>query len=215
MPFKGSELPRTEIARQLGVDAVLDGAITVSKRSAQEPGTVRLDATLIAAGSGAKLWSGFAVRRRGESAALLSDVARSMAGRCARQVTKDEAVRLRQVRVTNPAAEEAYLQGRLHLAGYGKEARESRAASRFSGRSTPIRAMRRRMPRLRLPTSSWRASPACRMREARLSARAEIRKALETGEDIAEAHAAEADLKFLYDWDWDGAEQRAADEAST
>ena len=59
MPFKGSDLPRTEIARQLGVDAVLDGAITVSNDSPQGPGTVRLDATLIAAGSGAKLWSGF------------------------------------------------------------------------------------------------------------------------------------------------------------
>ncbi len=122
MPFKGSGLPRTEIARQLGVDAVLEGAITVSNASPEGPGTVRLDATLIAAGSGARLWSGFAVRRRGESAALLSDVARSMTRAVRAQVTKDEALRLRQVRVTNPAAEEAYLQGRLHLAGYGKEA---------------------------------------------------------------------------------------------
>jgi serine/threonine-protein kinase len=38
-------------------------------------------------------------------------------------------------------------------------------------------------------------------------ARAEIRKAFETGEEIAEAHAAEADLRLLYDWDWAGAEQ--------
>ena len=33
MPFKGSELPRTEIARQLGVDAVLDRAITLCRKT--------------------------------------------------------------------------------------------------------------------------------------------------------------------------------------
>ena len=31
-------------------------------------------------------------------------------------------------------------------------------------------------------------------------------KAFENGDDIAEAHAAEADIRFLYDWDWVGAE---------
>ena len=38
-------------------------------------------------------------------------------------------------------------------------------------------------------------------------AKGEIRKAFETGEDIAEAHAAEAALRFLYDWDWEGADK--------
>ena len=206
MPFKGSELPRTEIARQLGVDAVLDGAITVSKPSAQEPGTVRLDATLIAAGSGAKLWSGFAVRRRGESAALLSDVARSMTRAVLAQVTKDEAVRLRQVRVTNPAAEEAYLQGRLHLVGYGKEA-ANRALQSFQRAIDADPGYAAAHASAALAYVKLASFAGVSHAEARLSARAEIRKALETGEDIAEAHAAEADLKLLYDWDWQGAEQ--------
>ena len=69
MRFKSSDLPRTEIARQLGVDAVLDGAITVTEGSSDRRGSVRLDATLIEAGTGARLWSGFAIRQRGDSAA--------------------------------------------------------------------------------------------------------------------------------------------------
>jgi tetratricopeptide (TPR) repeat protein len=38
-----------------------------------------------------------------------------------------------------------------------------------------------------------------------LFARAEIRKAFESGQEIAEAYAAQADIDFLYDWDWEAA----------
>ena len=206
LPFKGSDLPRTEIARQLGVDAVLDGAITVSNVSPQGPGTVRLDATLIAAGSGAKLWSGFAVRRRGETAALLSELARSMTRAVRAQVTRDEALRLRQVRVTNPAAEEAYLQGRLHLAGYGKEA-ANRALQSFQRATDADPSYAAAHASAALAYVKLASFGGVSHAEARVSARAEIRKAFETGEDIAEAHAADAALRFLYDWDWAGAER--------
>jgi tetratricopeptide (TPR) repeat protein len=206
MPFKGSDLPRTEIARQLQVDAVLDGAITVLDGSPDGPGSLRLDATLIAAASGAKLWSGSAVRRRGDSAALLSDLARSMTRAVRAQVTKDEALRLRQVRRTNPAAEEAYLQGRLHLAGYGKEAAD-RALKSFQRAIDADPSYTAAHASAAFAYVKLAGFGGISHGEARLLARAEIRKAFETGDDIAEAHAAEADLRFLYDWDWEGAEK--------
>ena len=43
--------------------------------------------------------------------------------------------------------------------------------------------------------------------DARQSAIAEVRKAMASGEDVAEAHAALGDIQFLYDWDWRGAER--------
>jgi eukaryotic-like serine/threonine-protein kinase len=206
MPFKGSDLPRTEIARRLGVDAVLHGTITMSDDSPQGPGTVRLDAELIAAGSGARLWSGSAVRRRGESAALLGELARSMARAVRAPLTKDESVRLRQVRHTNPAAEEAYLQGRLHLAGYGKEA-ANRALKSFERAIDADPSYAAAHASAAFAYVKLASFAGVSHAEARMAARDEIRKALETGDDIAEAHAAEADLRFLYDWDWDGAEK--------
>jgi eukaryotic-like serine/threonine-protein kinase len=206
MPFKGNDLPRAEIARRLGVDAVLDGAIIALEGPSGSAGTVRLDASLIAAGSGTRLWSGSAVRRRGESAALLAELTRSLTRAVRAHVTTDEAARLRQVRRTSPAAEEAYLQGRLHLAGYGKEA-ASRALKSFQRAidADPNYAAAHASAAfayVKLAGFGGISHP-----EARMLARAEIRKAFETGEEIAEAHAAEADLRLLYDWDWAGAEQ--------
>ena len=53
LPFKQSDRPRLEIAKLLGVDAVLDGVLTVVDGANGGPGELRLDAKLIAAGSGA------------------------------------------------------------------------------------------------------------------------------------------------------------------
>jgi TolB-like protein/Tfp pilus assembly protein PilF len=205
MRFKGSDLPRTEIAKQLGVDAVLDGAITVTEGSPDRRGSVRLDATLIEAGTGARLWSGFAVRQLGDSAALLSDVARSVTRAVRAQVTQDEALRLGQAKGTTPAAEEAYLQGRLHLAGYGKEA-ASRALKSFQRAIEADPGHAAAHASAAFAYVKLASFGGISHAEARMLARAEIRKAFENGDDIAEAHAAEADIRFLYDWDWVGAE---------
>ena len=213
MLFKGSGLSRTEIAKRLDVDAILEGAITELNGSADGPARVRVDATLIAAGSGAKLWSGSAVRRRGESSALLAELARSVTRAVRAQVSDDEALRLRQVRPTSPAAEEAYLQGRLHLAGYGKEA-ASRALKAFERAIDADPSYAAAHASAAFAYVKLAGFGGISHGEARQLARAEIRKAFESGDDIAEAHAAEADLRLLYDWDWTGAEtelQRSID----
>jgi tetratricopeptide (TPR) repeat protein len=43
--------------------------------------------------------------------------------------------------------------------------------------------------------------------EARASALAEVRHALDLDPDLAEAHATLANIYFIYDWDWPGAER--------
>ena len=63
LPLKGSARPRTEIARQLGVDAILEGTLGGDGANGRN---VTLDARLIAAGSGSTLWSGSFTRPRGE-----------------------------------------------------------------------------------------------------------------------------------------------------
>ena len=206
LPFKGSDRPRTEIASLLGVDAVLDGVLTVVDDASGGPGRLRLDANLIAASSGAKLWSGSAVRRRGESAALLSDIARAMTRAVHAQVTDSEATQLEQARRTTPEAEEAYLQGRLHLSGYGPDA-AARALKSFQRAIAADQNYAAAHASAALAYVKLAGFNAISHGEASGSARTAIRKAYDTGVDIAEAHAAEADILFLYDWDWKGAER--------
>ncbi len=203
LPFRESALSSAEIAKVLGVDAVLEGTLSADQASA---GGVRLDARLIAAGQGAILWSGAFGRPRGEVAALLADTATALAAAVHAPLTGTETSRLRQVRSTSPEAEEAYLQGRMHLESYGPEPAR-RALKSFErvfeidpGHPAAHAAAARAY--LRLGGTNVLAH-----NDARLSALAEMRKALDGGADIAEAHAALADIKFLYDWDWRGAER--------
>jgi serine/threonine protein kinase/tetratricopeptide (TPR) repeat protein len=206
LPFKGNTRSRTEIANLLGVDAVLDGELTVEDDRAGGPGRLRLDATLIAAGSGKVLWSGSSAHPRGHAEAMVDDIVRALAKAVNSRVTDDEELRLRQFRRTSPAAEEAYLQGRLYLAGYGPEPAK-RALGSFQRAIELDSNHAAAHAGAALAYVKLAGFNVLSHQEGRASAQAEIRKAYESGEDIAEAHAADADIKFLYDWDWDGAER--------
>jgi serine/threonine protein kinase/tetratricopeptide (TPR) repeat protein len=205
MPFKGSAKPATEIAKLLGVDAVVEAVLTASD-AIDGPGKLRLDAKVVTAAGGAPLWQGQVTRRRGDSEALLSDVARMITRAVRAKVSTEEASRLRQVRRTNPAAEEAYLQGRLHLASYGQDAAE-RAVKSFERALADDPNYSAAHASAAMAYVKLAGFGGMSHGEARSRAQTAIRRAYETGEDLAEAHAADADLKLLYDWDWSGAER--------
>ena len=119
LPFKQTTRPRAEIAKLLGVDAVLEGTIVGGSPDA---GNVRLDAQLIAAGSGETIWSGVIPDDRAAKSQFCWRIPpRRSPARWALRSRAPKATRLGQVRSTSPAAEEAYLQGRMHLANYGPE----------------------------------------------------------------------------------------------
>ena len=67
--------------------------------------------------------------------------------------------------------------------------------------------MPRPMRALRWHSCGSAAPTFWRQNDARQSALAEVRKAFANGADVAEAHAALGDIKFLYDWDVQGAER--------
>jgi serine/threonine protein kinase/tetratricopeptide (TPR) repeat protein len=206
MSFKGSAKPATQIAEQLGVQAVFQGVLSATDGANGDPGELTVDGKLIAAGSGADLWSGRVTRRRGQAAALLAQLARHVTDAMGAPLSVRELTRLRQVRRTDPQAEEAYLQGRLHLTKYGRQSAENALKSFL--RATEI-------------DPSYAAAHASAAfayvklagfggisyGEARTLARTRIQLANDSGYETAEAHAAEGDLKFLYEWDWRAAEE--------
>lgn len=204
LPLKGDARPPTEIARLLGVDAVLTGVLNAGDAAAG-PDRVRLNTTLISAGTGATLWTGSFEGQRGEMATMLGAVTDALGRAIHARVNGAESLR-RQNRPTTPAAEEAYMQGRLHMANYGPEpARRALASFESALALDPHYAAAHAgaaLAQVRLGDAGVLSLP-----EARLAALAHIRKAFENGDDSADAHAALAETKFLYDWDWDGAER--------
>jgi tetratricopeptide (TPR) repeat protein len=122
------------------------------------------------------------------------------------RVTTEETARLRQARRTNPTAEEAYLQGRLHLASYGQSAAVNAVAA-FERAIAIDPTYGAAHASLALAYVKLAAFGGMTHGQARSKAQLAIRQAYAAGEDIAEAHAADADLKLLYDWDWRSAEK--------
>lgn len=106
MAFKGAKKPLPEIARQLGVDAVLEGAV------ARNGDRVRISARLIHLSQERTLWAESYERDLREISALQSEIVLVVADEIKIKVLNQEQVRLARVRPVNPRAYEEFLRGR-------------------------------------------------------------------------------------------------------
>ncbi len=104
--FKGSRETLPEIARQLNVEAVVEGSVMRSENR------VRITAQLIEAQSDRHLWAKTYDRDFQDILRLQDEVARDIAAEIRISVTPQEEARLTLEQKTNPSAYEAYLRGR-------------------------------------------------------------------------------------------------------
>jgi serine/threonine protein kinase/tetratricopeptide (TPR) repeat protein len=194
------------IARELGVDRLLEGTVLVESRQRGASPRVRVNVRLIAAGTHTTLWKDSFERVLGDTFAIQTDIARAIAGAVDAALTPRESARLGQSRQTNPAAEEAYLQGRVHLTGYGNAAARraleafERAVQQDARHAAAHAGVARAIVRLGL-------GGEIAQNDARARGLTAVRSALEIDPGLAEAHAVAADIRFLYDWDLSGAER--------
>ena len=206
MPFKDGKRGFQQVLQALNVDAIVEGTVNVSPGKDGRSGRVRVNASLIAAGTGAQLWSRTLERPLGDTLALQADLARQIAEAVQVTLTETESQRLTRVQSTNPAAEEAYFLGRYHLGQFGVE-RARRALEAFN------RAVQLDPRHAAAHAGSARSyfslgfAGAISQPEARARALAHVNEALRIDADQGDAQAALGDLKFFYDWDWPGADQ--------
>jgi TolB-like protein len=110
MHYRGSGKPVPEIARELGVDAVVEGSVL------RAGNVVRVTAQLIEARSDRHIWADNFDRELYDILALYADVTREIVNHIRVTVTPDEQARLAISRPVNPEVYELYLKGR-HLCG--------------------------------------------------------------------------------------------------
>jgi eukaryotic-like serine/threonine-protein kinase len=108
MRYKGSPKLLPEIARELNVDAVIEGTVQ------QSGGRVRVTTQLIHPATETHLWARDYERDLTDVLKLEGEVARAVADEIRIQVTAEERARLASARSVNPQAHEAYLLGRYH-----------------------------------------------------------------------------------------------------
>jgi len=200
MQYKGVKNPLREIARELGVDAVVEGSVL------RVEGRVRISAQLIEASSDRHLWAESYERDLRDVLALQSEVARAIAQEIKIAMRPEEEARLASARTVNPEAHEAYLKGRYHWNKRTEEAMKKgleyfqQAIEIDPGYADAYAGLAQTY--VLLSSVEYGAMPP---REAIPKAKAAAMKALEIDEELGEPHAALGLAKMDYDWDWSGA----------
>jgi TolB-like protein/DNA-binding winged helix-turn-helix (wHTH) protein/Flp pilus assembly protein TadD len=196
MRYRGARKPLPEIARELHVDAVVEGSV---RRVGDQ---VLITAQLIQAPDDKHLWADSFEGNVGDSLALQNQLARAIAEQIKVEVTPQEQAILKKASVVNPDAYKAYLKGRYFWnkrtadglkAGlaYFNEAieKDPTYAEAYSGLADTYALL-----------GDWEygvMTPADAMPKAKAAAR----RALELDDTLSEAHAS---LGFCLDgFDWD------------
>jgi tetratricopeptide (TPR) repeat protein len=198
MQYKGMNKALPQIARELGVDAVLEGSV---KRSGQR---VRVAAQLVDAGNDQHLWAQRYDRDVGEVLILQGEISRAIADEIRIKLTPQRETQRAQNSRVDPQVEEDYLKGRYHLNKGSQEevgkgiqffehvlTRNPKDARGYAGLADSYVAF-----------SDYYVPPA----EILPKAKSASLKALELDDNLAEAHTSSGVVRFLYDWDWAGAE---------
>ena len=200
MVYKGARKPLPQIARELQVDAVVDGSV---QRSGDK---VRISAQLIEAATDRHLWAKSYERDLRDILTLQSAVAKAIADEVQIKLTPQEQARLAKSHQVNPEALEAYLAGRFYWNKRTAEGLEKsiayfqRAIAKDPSYALAYAGL----------ADSYHVLPelsAVPVEEAFPKARSAALKALEIDDSLGEAHSALANVKEDYDWDWKGAEK--------
>jgi TolB-like protein/DNA-binding winged helix-turn-helix (wHTH) protein/Flp pilus assembly protein TadD len=200
MAYKRARKPLPQIARELNVDAVVEGTVL---RSGDQ---VRITAQLIEASSDKHLWSQSYEGELRDTLALQSKVARAIADQIRINVNSQEQAALKNVRVVNPQAYESFLKGRyfwnkrtadgltVALAYFNQAIDEDpKYAQSYSGLADTYALL-----------GDWQYA-AMTPKEALPKAKAAAIKALELDSALGEAHNSLAFCLDGFDWDFDSA----------
>ncbi len=198
MQFKDTKLLAPEIARMLGVDALVEGSVI------RDGTRIRIHAQLIRASTDAHFWSETYDREMGDALTLESEVAQAIATKVEVTVSGEEHARLATVRPVSPEVYEVYLKGRATADNSRTDIETSIAYFNEAIRRDPTFApayvgLARAYDNL---GTVFVGAPPSEMRPKVISA---ARKALELDPEQPEAHSWLA-ITYMSQWRWAEAE---------
>jgi TolB-like protein/DNA-binding winged helix-turn-helix (wHTH) protein len=197
MQYKGTTKTLPQIAKELRVDALVEGS---ALRSGDE---VRVSVQLVQASPERHLWSESYERNLRDVIALQREVSQAIVGEIRAKVQSADGLPLAKARPVNPEAYEAYLRGRYHWYRWPEGLNKSAEYFRKAIEKDPGYAPAYAGLSLCYGSMGFFKPP----KEAFPEARAAALKALELDEMLSEGHAALGYVRLNFDWDWAGAER--------
>jgi TolB-like protein/DNA-binding winged helix-turn-helix (wHTH) protein/Tfp pilus assembly protein PilF len=200
--YKGTKKGLPEIARELNVDAIVEGSVV---RSGQR---VRITAQLLQARTDQHLWAETYDRDLGDVLKLQGEVADAIAQQVRAQLTPQQQAQLRGAYAVNPAAYDAYLKGHLYFTTEFTKPDSLRKAQHLFDEAI------QKDPNFALAYSGLgdtyiylAFTGALQKEPAYRSAKEELAKAIALDDGIGEAYDALGVLNWRFDWDWDAADR--------
>jgi tetratricopeptide (TPR) repeat protein len=195
MQYKGVHKPLPEIAKELKVDAVVEGSVM---RSGDQ---VRITAQLIQAENDRHLWADSYDRDVKDALGLQSEVARDIAEQVRVQLTQGEKAHLSRAEPVDPIALDAYEKGRYYL--NQRTTASIKASLGYLQQAIEVNPNFARAYSA-LATSYLLASAFGVMseQEAMPLVRSAANRALELDDTLAESHAILGEMLVSYDYDF-------------
>ncbi len=197
--FKNSDEDPQAIGRKLGVQALLMGRLV--QRGAQ----LAVSAELVDVEDNHQLWGGRFNREQGDVLTIEKELTRTIAETLKIELTDDTADKLDRRYAVDPEAHRFYLQGRQFSIGSAKEMNKAveyfqQAIAKDPGYALPYAGLADVYVTLAYHGVMGREGAIEMSRQA-------VQQALEIDANLAEALAASAERKYLFEWDWAGAER--------
>jgi TolB-like protein len=199
MQYQDTKKPLQQIGRELNVNAVVEGSVM---RAGQR---VVITVQLLDARADTHLWAQSYERDLNDVLLLQGEMARSIADEIQLKLTPQQEGALAKATPVNPEVQEAYLKGRYHLNKGGEVeirkaieyfqhalAKDPNDARSYAGLADSYVAL-----------DDYYEAPWETMPKAEQAAQ----KAVDLNPRFAEAHISLGAVRFLYDWDWAGAEK--------
>jgi TolB-like protein/Tfp pilus assembly protein PilF len=197
--YKGKEIDLQEVAKGLGVEAIVIGRVT------QRGDSLQVSAEMVNAIDKSQIWGEQFSRKASDIESVQQDIARSISDKLRLRLSGSQQSQLTKHASQNPQAYQLYLNGTFY--------------SRKGGRENTTKALEYQNQAVALDPNfalAWAAlannytyfasnsflDPEETMKKARLAAE----RALALDETLAEAHVELARIK-MYSWDWSGAER--------
>jgi len=201
MHYKHAEKTTPEIAKELGVDALVEGSVVRSGNR------LRLTVQLVQTKNDAHIWANSYERELEDVVSLEGDLSREIAGQIRIRLTPEQAERFAQKRTVDPEAYALYLQGRYYWhqrsdesltksVGYfeGAIARDPEFAPAYVGLADTYLVL----PFFKHPVNE---------RESYERAGIAAQKALALDPRSDDALKSDACVRMYRDWDYKGAER--------
>jgi len=202
MQYKGARKPIPQIAKELNVDAVLEGSVM------RAGNRVRITEQLINGATDKHLWAQSYERDLRDVLALQAEVAQAIAREVQVKLSPAEQKQLATTAAVDPAAHEAYLKGRAYLDKSTE--RDIRTGMKYFEQAIAADPNYAQayvgLGDAWTTLSTWFLPP----REAQPQANAAYAQALARNPSLPSAYAARGLISLTYDWDWVATERDAA-----